>query len=327
METLSKNCAGSTLLAPSRRDIAEAHFATPIHWIDHETGYLLCPGKHLHSTPDGKRDCRLKLFPPTLFCFHSQCTGHNEQIALEFCRNIGKAERGGEITKWTPSPEELKAQRQREREKQRKATLERRAKDGLRSILERHAISERDFIISSPHTLDCVPGEDWKRHLLLWKADDVIWIGNVTDSGSPRHEPNFRTRDEWLKESSCPGNFTCPSTFKNNICSRSNENAIGRPFLVVESDTLPRGDMRAVIQWLRLSMRLRAVVDTGGKSLHGWFEYPNDAALTELKAILPTLGCDPALFKASQPCRLPGAWRAEKQKWQNLIWLELKGGK
>jgi hypothetical protein len=42
--------------------------------------------------------------------------------------------------------------------------------------------------------------------------------------------------------------------------------------------------------------------------------------LTNLKIVLPIFGCDPALFKPSQPCRLPGARRDDR--WQKLIWFE-----
>jgi hypothetical protein len=42
-----------------------------------------------------------------------------------------------------------------------------------------------------------------------------------------------------------------------------------------------------------------------------------------LKNILPNLGCDPALFKPSQPCRLPGARRGDKT--QALLYLDLEG--
>jgi hypothetical protein len=91
--------------------------------------------------------------------------------------------------------------------------------------------------------------------------------------------------------------------------------------LVAESDTLSKEEVLAVFMWMRNFMRLRAVVDTAGKSLHGWFEYPTQEELAELRVILPALGCDEALFKASQPCRLPGARRGDKL--QCFVWLDL----
>ena len=134
---------------------------------------------------------------------------------------------------------------------------------------------------------------------------------------------HFRPVSAWLAEKGAPGQFTCPSLFQPGVHSRSNGNVAGRPFLVVESDTLGKEDVMAVFNWMRNFMRLRAVVDTAGKSLHGWFGYPSAGAMDELRVILPALGCDAALFKASQPCRLPGAARSEKI--QCLLWLDLEG--
>jgi hypothetical protein len=69
----------------------------------------------------------------------------------------------------------------------------------------------------------------------------------------------------------------------------------------------------------QVGMNLRAVVDTAGKSLHAWFDYPPASIVEDLKIALPELGCDPKLFTASQPVRLPGALR--DGKYQKLIYL------
>jgi hypothetical protein len=98
---------------------------------------------------------------------------------------------------------------------------------------------------------------------------------------------------------------------------------LGFRFLVVESDTLSKAEIAAVFGWCRQFLSLRGIVDTGGKSLHGWFDYPTTAQLHELRGILPRLGCDPALFKPSQPCRLPGARRGERV--QSLLYLDPEG--
>ena len=80
-------------------------------------------------------------------------------------------------------------------------------------------------------------------------------------------------------------------------------------------------------------MRLRAIINTGGKSLHAWFEPPNSEQEAELRIILPALGFDSAMFRPSQPCRLPGVLRLDAQKdpllglpvHQSLLWLDLEG--
>ena len=77
-----------------------------------------------------------------------------------------------------------------------------------------------------------------------------------------------------------------------------------------------------MFKWLtdKCGLNLVAVVDTAGKSLHGWFIYPKEAhVVEELKLVLPALQCDPKLFTASQPVRLPGALR--DGKFQRLVYL------
>jgi hypothetical protein len=98
-----------------------------------------------------------------------------------------------------------------------------------------------------------------------------------------------------------------------------------RRFLILESDTLTKPEMLAAIQWCRQSMRLRAIVDTAGKSLHAWFDMPDDETLEQLRVILPAWGFDPALFKPSQPCRFPGVQRPDKGNvWQRLLWIDTR---
>jgi hypothetical protein len=114
--------------------------------------------------------------------------------------------------------------------------------------------------------------------------------------------------------------------FRPGSTSRSNANVECRQFLVVESDVLHRDEVGAVFLFLqrRLGHPLRCIVDTGGKSLHGWFEAPPEGTLlARLKAGLTGLGCDPKMFNPSQPARLPGALRDGKE--QKLIWLNEQG--
>jgi len=61
-------------------------------------------------------------------------------------------------------------------------------------------------------------------------------------------------------------------------------------------------------------------VDTAGKSLHGWFDFPGDGCIPTLKEHLTALKCDPNMFRPSQPCRLPGALR--DGKYQRLIYFD-----
>lgn len=219
-----------------------------------------------------------------------------------------------------------------------KARLIAKAKAATEQTLATHAVGFAHYGNTSPvNLLNTDTRDDWRLLLKLFAHDDFVWIGRTTgDSASAEHgiewqqfcATRFRPAADWLKESSCPGMFTCPATFKSGSHSRCNDNVVQRKFLVVESDTLDRNQVCAVFHWLEQFTRLRAIVDTAGKSLHGWFEVPPESVMDELRIILPVFGCDPALFKVAQPCRLPGAARPDKDnRIQSLLYLNLEGNR
>lgn len=82
----------------------------------------------------------------------------------------------------------------------------------------------------------------------------------------------------------------------------------------------------AVIRWTAEECRLtlRAVVDAGHKSVHGWFDRPEESWITEMATLAGGLGLDPATFRPSQPVRLPG-WLRETGRHQRLLYLNTEG--
>lgn len=313
--------------APSiaAQNIAEEIFGS-IEWHTPELGYGICPGKAMHSHPTGRRDFRICLDGiPTVFCFHTSCVAVVEEANHRLRSAIGKASIG-EIPnagKRSLSPEH----RQWIETKRTAEALRARAAFSLDTILRDYAWTPADAWEESPARLLDNPTEDWRPALRLFEPHDVVWIGNEKDSCDDDADEqrkvycrrHFRPVTEWLRESAAPEQLICPNVFKSGVHSRSNQNVIRRRFLVVESDTLTKVEICGVFRWCRQFMELRAIVDTGGKSLHGWFDFPDAEVVDELKIILPALGCDPALFKASQPCRLPGARRGGNI--QSLIWF------
>jgi hypothetical protein len=190
-------------------------------------------------------------------------------------------------------------------------------------ILEELAWPYEEILRSSPVPVSALPPrEQFAKWAGLWPPGAIVWIGDVTSTGQPRHAANFRPIEDWLR-SGPAGNFTCPSAFQPGSCSRTEANVLRREFLVVESDTLTKDQVGAVFKFLarRLHYRLHCIIDTGGKSLHAWFSPPPRALEAELKAGLTVLGCDPRMFGLSQPCRVPGVLREEQNKPQTLIWL------
>ena len=211
--------------------------------------------------------------------------------------------------------------------------LEERAKASLPQVLKEFA-----WDIQFPRNCFHDPDrqkEDFIKWSLLFKPTDTIWIGNTEDSGMFFNRKNFRPRSEITFEiAQSLGNYTTASTYQYGTYSRANVNIKSTPFLIVEGDQVlgvpvtEEDKMKnklacaAIFRWMSesLKLNLRAVVDSGNKSLHGWFDMPNPDTFAELKVVLPAMGCDRAMFKPAQPARIPGVER-ENGNLQSLLYF------
>lgn len=191
------------------------------------------------------------------------------------------------------------------------------------SILGKHAIDPKDIYQKSPDQLIGVSQADlWRSFLGIFQLDDIVWIGDIKDSGSPRHSRHFKPVSEWLKHNSCPGPRITPSTYKSEVYSRSNPNVVNHRFIVIESDTRSKREQWAIINIIRKITRLRAIIDSGNKSLHAWFDRPNVEVLEKFKRIVLNIGADPAGLRPTQPFRMPGIPRENSNTFTNLLYLD-----
>lgn len=176
----------------------------------------------------------------------------------------------------------------------------------------------------SPAPIPAEPFDQAFAIVRLFRPRDVVWIGDHYDSGKEKHARHFRTASAWLKGGVILGPRICPAAFVPGVITRAQRTVYRWRFLVVESDTLPKPEQGAILRWLRgCHMRLRAVIDTGGRSLHGWFDLPPKRELEVLRSILPkAYGTDAALFNPAQPCRLPGWPREDTGQLPSLIYLD-----
>jgi len=307
------------VLAPDEvRRIAESVLG-PISWETDTSGICSCPGEELHSASTKKRDCQFYLDTvPTIFCHHASCAAAVDQANHRVRSAIGKARTASGCIGYRPTIQEQLLRGNRLRKKREKEQLARRSRESLALIIEQHSGSTADLWEASPIRLLDAPEDEWHLLLNLFNSDDIVWIGNTYDSANDDQDErkkavaamHFKTAGEWLDSPVPPaGPFICPCTFKEGSHSRCNANVQRQPFLVVESDELSHEHFIGVIILLKQSLRLRAVVDTAGKSLHAWFDYPTDSQMKELRTILPELKCDPAMFRPSQAVRLPGVRR------------------
>jgi hypothetical protein len=314
-----------------------------VDWQTEVSGFCRCPGESFHTHPTGKKDCRVSVDgAPTIYCFHSSCEAAVAAANKRLRRDLngspwtltlpdGRVIRSGDIlqTGGTVLPREVIRAR---------ATgsglnlLEQMDLESLRVLALRfkpelfakfhwpfaQILSDSPLLVA-----DRDADEQFRTWLRLWPAHCYVWIGDVYSSGKPEHRTHFRPVAEWYQIGPVMGNFTCGSSFKPGSFQRSNVNCNGTRFLVVESDTLTKDEIGAVFAYMnnRLHFNLHAIIDTAGKSLHGWFDAPRDRQIeARLKAVLTVFGCDPKLFTYSQPVRVPGAFRDGRL--QRIVWLK-----
>jgi hypothetical protein len=216
-----------------------------VEWIDPEHGFCACPGQSRHTTPSKPRDCAVFLGGvPSLHCFHSSCGNEiddaNRRFRGALARGGTDGARGGETVRQSNNPETA-----RQRENRAFERLKARARNSKNQILCDYVTDPADLFEQSPLSLLTDPAGDWRLLFGLFRPTDVVWAGNVTDSGLG-HGRNFRFVSEWLAQPVAPGPFTCPSIFTPGMCSRNKENVVSTPFLVVESDLLTKPDICAV---------------------------------------------------------------------------------
>jgi len=314
-----------------------------VDWQTEVSGFCRCPGESLHTHQNGKKDCRISVDgAPTIFCFHASCAPVVAEVNRTMRRAIGlspweitlpggRVLRNGDVLQSSGEVLPREVVRARARAEGRDA--------GEQTILETlKALAERfkpelfemfhwpfeQIVEDSPLQVSERDAEDqFRTWLRLWPAHCHVWIGDVFSSGKPEHKTNFRPIADWYQIGSAMGNFTCGSSFKPGSFQRSNANCNGTRFLVIESDTLAKDEVGAIFAYLnlRLHFNLHSVVDTAGKSLHGWFDAPRDKRIeARLKVLLTAFGCDPKLFTYSQPVRVPGAYRDGRL--QRIVWLK-----
>lgn len=289
-----------------------------VRWKDDMVGYVECPAKAMHQGKSRARDCKVMLNgAPTIYCLHQSCSEVIRKANYALRKTLWDCgyDKTAPFVEITPEQRaQLRARIKKEKEDE---GLRLWAESNKELIFKDFAWDAASAWEESPIPLND-PSGDWKKMLGLFDLNDIVWIGEPTDSGDHAKD-HFRPVANWLSGTPS-GHFTCPSTFKSGVFSRSNSNIEKRPYLVIESDTLTQEQTLAVTKWLSKFLPLRAVLYTGGKSIHSWFKFPSEALFEKLKIILPVFGCDPALFKASQPVRLAGVKREEK--WQSLLWFQ-----
>jgi hypothetical protein len=98
--------------------------------------------------------------------------------------------------------------------------------------------------------------------------------------------------------------------------AHSLDNTGQRRFLVIEFDHGTTDDHAALLMHLAETAPLALVVNSGGKSLHGWFYCfgEDETMLLRFMQYCVALGADPATWSRSQFVRMPDGQRTNGQR-------------
>ncbi|MFC1451857.1 hypothetical protein ACFLSJ_00770 [Verrucomicrobiota bacterium] len=102
-------------------------------------------------------------------------------------------------------------------------------------------------------------------------------------------------------------------------------------FATVEFDSVPMDEQAAF--WAGVDLPVAAIIDSGGKSLHGWVRVDRpdreawewDVEIGLFARRLVPLGVDAACRNEARLSRMPGFHRAETKRWQRLLYLAPNG--
>jgi hypothetical protein len=213
----------------------------------------------------------------------------------------------------------------------------------LQRIIEQAPISnEADLWEASPIRLWNEPSQDSNLLLeALYSPKDLLWIGERGESGIIGR--NIKSAGEWadfFNNYGIPGPQFIPNPLSGALAPNKAGNGETRRgdycvasfrFCIVEFDTLSREDQ--IRFWSAVKLPICALIDSGGKSIHGIIDVRALATVnvyTEWVAEIDTnlyerglvpLGVDSSCKNPSRLSRLPGHFRAEKRRWQRLLWL------
>lgn len=186
---------------------------------------------------------------------------------------------------------------------------------GVVDLWERSPIRFED---DEPHTAEILPR--------LFPGDPLICAGSKTQFFTMPLSKFIQAADNFEQLIPSPMSKQWGKTQAGHLSQRSLDATGPRRFLIVEGDKLngepiPKDTQAAVLLHLAKLAPLALVVDSGGKSLHGWFttagfsEGQSDSFFR--KAC--TLGADPALWSRAQLVRMPGGLRDNTRRQQILF--------
>jgi hypothetical protein len=150
----------------------------------------------------------------------------------------------------------------------------------------------------------------------LFAAEDLVCVGRTMTIGETVPLVSILARAQSY-QFIVPNPMTAREgkTQEGVATFRSLSNTAPREFLVIESDSIAKEFQPRILSHLARILPLILVVDSAGKSLHGWFacRFVTEAHLRVFMDYAIRLGADAHTWTACQWVRMPGGTRYGKE--------------
>jgi hypothetical protein len=296
----------------------------PVDWRSGSFGWCACPGKALHTTPSGPRDCRVRVekedgIAPGLYCLHASCGARVAQASTELRRALAKAElaTGAAPRVFLPSapppPDPVFSA----------------------ELFRKHAANVKDEITDawlaarSPIRPDNRTPASF-LHALYGPGEKILVFDVYASQGQYVWEHkgfpfDARELDRFRKGAKCgvwfltnPVDGEYRKNDNGDLSRRSQACVTSWRYMVIECDhDVSPGDWRRVL--VQLPLPIVAIYETGGRLPHALVRLSPSAAKEEWDRkrdeLLPSLvvrGADPKTLTAVRLSRLPQCERLGK---------------
>jgi len=281
-----------------------------------------CPYEKGHESRDRKNKTETILMVTSagaamVFCHHSSCTERLQKLNAQIRAEQWRAWFADELEEEPPrmSKEEI----EQRREARAKADEARR---------EAHEVTARPFSLEelirlSPFPVaDLKPDEMLQRHLSLFPPQDLVWLGETPYQS--RSSVCYKTAKQFQSALPKWAVYLTGSSYKSASGGRRTDNLDKRRFCIFENDRIGKERTAALFRHAEgRGLKLAAVVDSGGKSAHGWVV--EDGETDGWREYFQACGFCSRAMRATQPVRLAGAARQfkddRKPTLQRLLYL------
>ena len=163
----------------------------------------------------------------------------------------------------------------------------------------------------SPSSLDENDALAEKILPLLYPGDPLLCVGSKFEFFTDHISKFLKTASKFPLIVPSPMLSKYGRTKDGKLSQHTLEATGPRRFFVIEGDGTSKDQQAAVLLQLAGRAPLTIVVDSGGKSLHGWFfvDGMTDDQLVPFFCRACTLGADSKLWTRSQFVRMPGGLR------------------